>query len=59
MVTTGFQGDIGGGAARLVASLAQGVYFGMRLAGTGVPAFTDYAPVADDDAADAGIVWVE
>ena len=55
VVAAGFQGDVGGGTAGLVASLAQSMHLGMGLAGADMPAFADNDPIADDNAADTGI----
>ena len=51
VVAARLQGHISRGTARLGASLAQGMHLGMRLAGAGMPAFTDNLPGRDNHAA--------
>lgn len=51
MVAARFQGDIGAGAAGALTGLAQGVHFGMRLAGAHVPALADHLAIAHDHTA--------
>ena len=55
VVGAGFEGDVGGCAAGPLARHREGVDFGMGLAGTVMPAFTDHFAVLHDHAADAGI----
>lgn len=55
IVRAGFQGHVGGGAARRIACFAQGVDLGVRLAGACVPAFADGATVAHQHATDARV----
>ena len=55
VVAAGFQGDVGGGAARALPGLAQGMHFRMGLAGALVPALAQHRTVAHDDAADARV----
>src|SRR5690606_29118594 len=55
VMAAGFQGDVGGGAARPVAGLTQGMHLGMWLTGLGVPAFADDLAALHDDAADPWI----
>ena len=55
VVAAGFERDVGGGTARPLAGGAQGMDFGMRLAGLFVPAFADDLAVTDQHAADARI----
>ncbi|EXF42540.1 hypothetical protein BAY1663_05062 [Pseudomonas sp. BAY1663] len=52
VVAAGLEGDVGGGATRTFAGLAQRMDLGMRFAGAHVPAFADPLAIGDDDAAD-------
>lgn len=58
MVAARLQGDVGAGTAGTLTGLAQGMHFGMRLAGAHVPAFADHFAVAHDHAAYTGLGWV-
>jgi hypothetical protein len=58
MVAARFEGDVGTGATGALAGLAQGVHFGMGLAGAHVPAFADHFAIAHDHAAYARVGWV-
>ena len=55
MVGAGFEGNVGGGALRGAAGLAQGVHFGMWLAGLEVETLADNLPALRNHAADARI----
>ena len=55
MVAAGLKSDVGGGAARLFASHAQGVHFSMRLAGAIVKPLADDLTVFHNDAADVRV----
>ncbi|EFE49247.1 hypothetical protein NEIELOOT_01996 [Neisseria elongata subsp. glycolytica ATCC 29315] len=55
VVAAWFEGNVGGGAARVFARLAQGVDFGMGAARFEVEALADDLAVVCDDAADARI----
>ncbi len=54
-MTAGLEGHVGGGAACILAGLAQGMDLGVRLAGADVPALADHLAVLDQHAADARI----
>lgn len=54
-VAAGLEGHVGGGAACILAGLAQGMDLGVRLAGADVPALADHLAVLDQHAADARI----
>ena len=55
MMAAGLQCHVRRGATRLVAGLAQCVHLGVRLTGTGMPAFADDLAITHDDAADSWI----
>ena len=55
VVGAGLEGNVSGGALRGVAGLAQGVHFGMRLAGLEVETLADNLPALLNHAADARI----
>src|SRR5690606_35271480 len=49
------QGDISGSTPCALAGLAQGMHFGVRLAGAYMPAFTDHLAVAHDYTTDSRV----
>ena len=55
MVGAGFEGNVGGCAARESAGLTQGVHFGVRFARAEVETLADNLSATGDDAADAGV----
>ena len=57
MVTAGLQSHVGGGAGSLLTGMLQGMYLGMRLTDTFMPALTDDITCLYQQAADAWI-WI-
>ena len=55
MMHTGFERDVGGGAARALAGFAQREHFRVRFAGTFMRTATEHALTISDDATDARI----
>ena len=55
MMTAGLKRHVSGRPVRTSSGGAQGMHFGVLLAGTQMPAFADDQAVVDDDATDAWI----
>ena len=55
MVAAGFERDVGGRTARLLARNLQCMNFGMEFAGPKMPAFADHHAIVHDDATDARV----